>query len=95
MEIGLLLVLQKKSVQTCLSEKYYLCQCDCGTVREIVDRSLRRLLSTSCGCSRVESQKKVHSILGATDLKHFIGETYGNWRDYHMPNINHGSLPGR
>lgn len=83
-----------EKVSSNLSEKYYLCQCDCGTVREVLDRSLRRLLSTSCGCSRVESQKKVHSILGSIDLKHFLGETYGNWRvlskDISMDDVIYG-----
>jgi hypothetical protein len=28
------------------------CECDCGTVREIVGKSLLRGLSNSCGCWR-------------------------------------------
>ncbi|MFY0520548.1 hypothetical protein ACOMCU_22365 [Lysinibacillus sp. UGB7] len=67
-------------VSSSVSEKYYLCQCDCGTVRDVVDRSLSRLLSTSCGCSRAESQKKIHSILGGPDLRHFSGDIFGKWK---------------
>jgi len=44
------------------TERYYLCQCDCGTMREVLDSSLRKMLSTSCGCSRINSQKIVLSI---------------------------------
>lgn len=63
-----------------VSEKYYLCKCDCGTIRDVVDRSLSRLLSTSCGCSRTESQKKIYSILGLPDLMHFSGDIFGPWK---------------
>lgn len=59
-------------------DNYYLCRCDCGTLREVIDRSLMKLLSTSCGCSRVNSQKQVVSILGMVSPSD--GNTYGKWR---------------
>ncbi|MFY0520549.1 hypothetical protein ACOMCU_22370 [Lysinibacillus sp. UGB7] len=61
-------------------DKYYLCKCDCGTLREVVDSSLRKLLSTSCGCSRVNSQKKVISVLGRFNPSDFQGDIYGKWK---------------
>lgn len=32
------------------SERKWLCRCDCGTERQVLDRSLRYGKSTSCGC---------------------------------------------
>ncbi|PIJ97978.1 hypothetical protein [Lysinibacillus sphaericus] len=61
-------------------DRYYLCRCDCGTEREVVDSSLRKMLSTSCGCSRVNSQKKVVSLIGWIQPLQFSGDITGNWR---------------
>ena len=35
----------------------WLCECDCGTVRPVLLRSLKRGLALSCGCIRAEKQK--------------------------------------
>lgn len=34
--------------------KYYLCKCDCGTVREVKASDLRRGVTESCGCLKGE-----------------------------------------
>lgn len=60
-------------------DKYYLCQCDCGTLREVVDSSLRKMLSTSCGCSRVNSQKQVATML-TFDPRDSMNDFLGNWK---------------
>lgn len=49
--------------------KYYMCQCECGTVKEIYYRSLETGVSQSCGCLRKELQKE-----NAMDL---TGERFG------------------
>lgn len=40
------------------SGKYRLCRCDCGTVRSIPASNLRRGLSGSCGCRKLEARVK-------------------------------------
>lgn len=36
----------------------FVCQCKCGTVRNVISNNLRRHTSTSCGCKRVETCRK-------------------------------------
>ena len=50
------------------SHHRWLCQCDCGTVREVQDHTLRHGISKSCGCIRDEklkthglSRSKIHN----------------------------------
>lgn len=38
-------------------KKYWLCQCECGTIREVLGEDLRRGGSKSCGCYK---KKKPH-----------------------------------
>jgi len=42
------------------------CRCECGTVRDVLDRSLRFSGSTSCGCARREKalEKNAHQLAG-------------------------------
>jgi hypothetical protein len=46
---------------------YWLCKCECGTIKEVHPSTLRRGLSTSCGCSRFDFK---------TDP---TGQRYGRW----------------
>lgn len=41
-----------------------LCRCDCGTVREVKEDSLKRGVSVSCGCLRVEMFRKMATTHG-------------------------------
>ncbi|MFY0520550.1 hypothetical protein ACOMCU_22375 [Lysinibacillus sp. UGB7] len=81
--VGLGKKIAKKS-----ADRYYLCKCDCGTMREVVDSSLRKMLSTSCGCSRVNSQKKVISLIGWSNPLPFLSDINGNWRVIHKDIAN-------
>ena len=36
------------------NSKYWLCRCDCGTVKEVCQSSLKRGTSKSCGCINKE-----------------------------------------
>lgn len=43
-------------------KKYYsLCKCDCGTVREVNNSTLRLGKSLSCGCRQAEDRKKTYT----------------------------------
>ena len=54
-------------------ERKYLCRCDCGTERYVLERSLKHGGSQSCGCLRKERsyQATAYDLLGQTfgDLK--------------------------
>ena len=43
------------------SHHRWLCQCDCGTVREVQDHTLRHGISKSCGCTR-DKKLKTHGL---------------------------------
>ena len=49
-------------------ERKYLCRCDCGTVRYVLERSLQYGGSQSCGCLRKELayQANAYNLLGQT-----------------------------
>ncbi len=55
--------------------KLWKCRCDCGTIRDVLERSLITLHSQSCGCycleRNVESKRK-HGMCGT--------KTYWSWR---------------
>ena len=36
---------------------YWICKCECGTIKSVCGTSLRKGLSTSCGCYRTENTK--------------------------------------
>ena len=57
--------------------KYWKCQCDCGTIRNVRQMSLRSGKSTSCGCYHREEAKSI----GKRSLKHgdFGTHLYGIW----------------
>lgn len=44
-----------------VGETYWVCRCDCGTEKSVFGASLRRKLTTSCGCSKVESMRRQFS----------------------------------
>ncbi len=58
-------------------ERKYLCRCDCGTERYVLERSLRYGGSRSCGCvTRINSR-----LATAYDLK---GKTFGEFTVLHV-----------
>lgn len=57
--------------------QYWLCKCDCGTIKEVSQTSLRNGRSTSCGCYHREEAKSI----GERSKKHgdFGTHLYGVW----------------
>lgn len=55
-------------ITTAKGEKKYLCLCDCGTERYVLERSLKSGGSFSCGCLRREraQQATAYDLLGKT-----------------------------
>lgn len=51
---GRLIVLHKDNERKTSSGSYWICQCDCGTIKSIKSSSLRRGEIQSCGCLRNE-----------------------------------------
>lgn len=57
---------QDSFIKTARGEKKWLCRCDCGTERHVLERSLRHGASLSCGCIRKEEAAKAisHDLAG-------------------------------
>ena len=56
------------SIRTTRGETKWLCRCDCGTERYVLERSLIHGGSTSCGCRRKENAAEAnnHRLEGQT-----------------------------
>lgn len=71
-------------------EAYWICQCDCGTEREVSSRNLRHNKSTNCGCMTARKKR-------ASNLKH--GEScqdtplYRAWRHFRCRNSRRKGAP--
>lgn len=46
--------------------RYWKCRCDCGTVRDVLEQSLKQGLSKSCGCVRATKIAEVGRTMGVT-----------------------------
>lgn len=66
---GRLTVLKKLDKRK--NEWYWLCQCDCGTTKEVRGVSLREGKVRSCGCLKKESDKKPKG-----NAKDLLGQTF-------------------
>ena len=51
---------------------HWICECDCGTIRSVCGTSLRKGLSTSCGC-----YKRENSRINNGTYKDELGHRYG------------------
>lgn len=78
--VGRLVVLKDLGTRMCsgLSRRYWLCECLCGNLAEVLDQSLRTQSTKSCGCIQTEASHTVKH-------KHASGgkqtKTYMAWRD--------------
>lgn len=58
------------------SDKHYntkwVCQCSCGTIKEVASTSLRKGLSLSCGCKKIEKSRTNNGT-----YKDELGNVYG------------------
>ena len=60
-------------------EVYWLCQCDCGTIKQVKAASLRSGRSTSCGCYHAEMSKDICKKIGEKNIKSLVGQKFGEW----------------
>lgn len=67
--------------------QYWWCQCDCGSdLRKVLSGSLKRGLSTSCGCyaKEVSAQRRLDNIEAFTAARTRHGQHYTpTWRTWH------------
>lgn len=59
------------------TDREWLCRCSCGTERFVLEQSLVRNLSVSCGCYRLEQLKDV------AEFEDLSGRTFGVWLVLH------------
>ena len=52
--------------------RYWKCECDCGTVRDVLEQSLKQGSSKSCGCVRSMKIAEVGRTMG---IKHGMTNT--------------------
>ena len=71
------LTITDEYITTDKGEKKYLCHCDCGTEKYILERTLRYGGATSCGCLLKENAHKANSH----DL---TGKVFGELTVYHI-----------
>ena len=66
----------------------WVCRCQCGNFKEILDQSLRSGRTTSCGCAYSVARSHGHTVGGQS-------KTYMAWRDMiqRCDNPNHKSYP--
>lgn len=53
--------------------RYYICQCECGTIKSVFKSSLKNGMSKSCGCKHRENLTKKNK----ENAESHIGEKYG------------------
>lgn len=70
---GRLTVLKKDDNRKTNNGSYWICQCDCGTIKSIKSSSLRRGEIQSCGCLRNEQIYKVNE----KNRDHLEGQRFG------------------
>lgn len=58
MKIGRLRVLYQTTRRAASRQFYWLCQCDCGTLTEVIKKNLQSRRTKSCGCLQRESASK-------------------------------------
>lgn len=56
---------------------YWRCQCECGTIKEVMGKNLRNGRSTSCGCYKKEIDSERMIQLNKTRALDLCGEKYG------------------
>ena len=58
-------------------ERYWRCQCDCGTIKDVMGRNLKNGKSTSCGCYKKERNTQLISSLNQQRALDLTGQKYG------------------
>lgn len=75
---GKLLVLKLDVERSTPKEKYYICQCDCGTIKSIRASNLRNGL-ISCGCEKQSSgELKINNLLTANGIPFTQEQTFAD-----------------
>ena len=55
--------------KTIKTQTFWLCKCDCGNEKEINVNSLRRNLTTSCGCNYKTGNSRTHGLTKTTEYR--------------------------
>ena len=76
-----LTVLQLDTERTSKSRSYWICKCDCGTIKSIRSDQLTSGKTKSCGCLNTEKRKERMSKIGSktTIRQDLTGQDFGYW----------------
>lgn len=55
-----------------IPKRYWLCRCDCGTERFVLEESLRQQVSTNCGCVRRAKVGARNHTHGLTNTREYV-----------------------
>ena len=63
------------------SGAYWICKCDCGTVRSVAGNSLKQGASFSCGCeSRSKGERTIQELLDQNSISYEMQKTFDDCR---------------
>ena len=71
LRFGKLVAIEPTEKRDCRGVVYWLCKCDCGKETIVNGSHLRRGLIKSCGCLKIETNRKNARKVGLANRKHF------------------------
>lgn len=83
---GRLLVIKQGKVEN--GRTYSICQCDCGNIVEVMNKSLRSGITCSCGCLKKDNARKLGLRTGKDNIKKALPYA-------HKKNTTHGKTKDR
>ena len=92
---GRWVVLEKAPRRPKVPGSFWLCKCDCGTIKEVHSRRLRDGSSTSCGCWRREWASEANSIHHMVNTRLYRIWFHMRQRCANVNAINYKSYGGR
>lgn len=75
---GKLVVLERSNRIGKRGERYWICQCDCGTIKEIGSSHLLQGHTLSCGCIKSYGEKEIQKILENLNISYITQKSFSD-----------------